>query len=79
MKSNVLQCVSYKHYGWNGNITQQMIDYSNTKTISQSWKDIFQLYKNILKKVMIRFCGLQGWRVFLSFGKTIYMFIQNGC
>ena len=39
----------HEHYGWNGNITttQQMIDYSNTKTISQSWKDIFQIFTKL--------------------------------
>lgn len=77
----VLQCVCHEVYGWNGNITtKQMIDFSYNNTISQSWKDIFEIFTKIHTDVVKEkkdyensdLWGLQGWRVFLSFIRFIY-------
>lgn len=77
----VLQCVCFEKYGWSGNISKkQMMDFAENDSISNSWKDIFNIFTKLHTDVITKksdydnrdLWGLQGWRVFLSFIRFLY-------
>jgi hypothetical protein len=77
----VLQCVCFEKYGWNSNISKkQMLDFAENDSISNSWKDIFNIFTKLHTDVITKksdydnrdLWGLQGWRVFLSFIRFLY-------
>lgn len=76
----VLQCVCFEHYGWRNISNQEFIDFSESQTISKSWKEIFEIFTKLHTDVIKEkkdyenetLWGLQGWRTFLSFLRFLY-------
>mgnify|MGYP001138059708 CR=1 FL=1 len=76
----VLQSVCFEYYGWRNITNQEFVDFSETQTITKSWKDIFEIFTKLHTEVIKEkkdyenetLWGLQGWRTFLSFLRFLY-------
>ena len=76
----VLHCVCFEHYGWRNIRDAEFIKFSETQSISKSWKDIFEIFTKLHTEVIkeakdyenAALWGLQGWRTFLSFLRFLY-------